>query len=214
MAQMTYFVTAFRPGFYLATNSAADGFIRSVILSRFPIVASRSWLHGSDLTPFGYTASGFTRDLFEAQIAVPSFPQPLHVFTVHLKSGAGSADDANKRAAEAGAVSNFLVSAFLESNSLHPYLLTGDMNEDILRLATGSDTADSNVSPAAATGLQLTTPFNPISQQRTEFFHSEHGRIEPALRLHPAGHVAVFQRGEQPGVSHGSVESHAAGSVR
>ena len=88
-AQMADFVTAFRPGYYLVTNSMDDGFIRSVILSRFPIIASTSRLHGSDLTPYGYTSSGFTRDLFEAQISVPGFPQPLHVFTAHLKSATG-----------------------------------------------------------------------------------------------------------------------------
>ena len=70
-AQMADFVTAFRPGYYLVTNSADDGFIHSVILSRYPIVSSTSWLHGSDLTPYGYSGSGFTRDLFEAQISVP-----------------------------------------------------------------------------------------------------------------------------------------------
>ncbi|MGO9588061.1 MAG: immunoglobulin domain-containing protein [Limisphaerales bacterium] len=85
-AQMADFVTAFRPGYYLVTNSTDDGFIRSVILSRYPIVSSTSRLHGSDLTPYGYTNSGFTRDLFEAQISLPGFSQPLHVFTVHLKS--------------------------------------------------------------------------------------------------------------------------------
>src|SRR5208283_3305564 len=89
-AQMADFVTAFRPGYYLVTNSMDDGFIRSVILSRFPILSSTSWLHGSDLTPYGYGSSGFTRDLFEAQISVPNFPQPLHVFTVHLKSAQDS----------------------------------------------------------------------------------------------------------------------------
>ena len=34
-AQMTYFVTVFRPGFYLATNSADDGFIRRRQLEPF-----------------------------------------------------------------------------------------------------------------------------------------------------------------------------------
>ena len=85
-AQMADFVTAFRPGYYLVTNSMDDGYIHSAILSRYPIISSTSWLHGSDLTPYGYTGSGFTRDLFEAQISVPGFSQPLHVFTVHLKS--------------------------------------------------------------------------------------------------------------------------------
>ena len=35
-AQMADFMSAFRPGYYLVTNSADDGFIHSVILSRYP----------------------------------------------------------------------------------------------------------------------------------------------------------------------------------
>ncbi len=167
-AQMTNFITAFRPGFFLATNSASDGFIRSVVLSRYPIVASRSWLHGSDLTPFGYSASGYTRDLFEAEIAVPGFPQHLHVFTVHLKSGAGSADDSAKRAAEAGAVSNFFATGFLTTNWLRPYLLTGDMNEDIDRPSVGSQGPIQRLA-SSPTGLQLTGPFNPATRSELTY---------------------------------------------
>ena len=167
-AQMAFFVDAFRPGFYLATNSADDGFIHSAILSRYPIVASRSWLHFADLNPFGYTNSNFTRDLFEAEIAVPGFPQHFHAFTVHLKSGASSSDDSAKRAAEAGAVSNFFVAGFLTTNALHPYLLTGDMNEDIYNPSTGSQQPIQRLT-AGATGLQLTTPFNPISNGELTF---------------------------------------------
>ncbi|MGN6552131.1 MAG: immunoglobulin domain-containing protein [Verrucomicrobiota bacterium] len=166
-AQMENFVAAFRRGFYLATNSSDDLYIRSVILSRFPIVASRSWLHASDLTPFGYTNSGFTRDLFEAEIAVPGFPQPLHVFTIHLKSSQDN-DSAAKRAAEAGAVSNFFVTGFLTTNSLRPYILTGDMNEDILRPAP-SDPQSVQRLISAPTGLQLTTPFNFINNGALTF---------------------------------------------
>src|SRR4029077_18340498 len=114
----------------LATNSATDGFIRSAIASRYPIVSSVSHLHSADLAPYVYTNSDFTRDLFEAQISVPNFPQPLHVFTVHLKSGQGT-DDSARRAAETSAVSNYLVTVFLPVNGLHPYVLSGDMNEDI-----------------------------------------------------------------------------------
>src|SRR5260370_1377498 len=45
--QMTNFVTAFLPGYFLATNSATDGYIRNVVASRYPIVRSQSWLHGT-----------------------------------------------------------------------------------------------------------------------------------------------------------------------
>ena len=157
-AQMADFVTAFRPGYYLVTNSTDDGFIRSVILSRFPILSSTSWLHGSDLTPYGYTNSGFTRDLFEAQISIPNFPQPLHVFAVHLKSAQDS-DSAAKRAAEAGAVSNFFATVYLATSGLQPYVLSGDLNEDILRPPVSNPQSIQRLI-GAPTGLQLATPLN------------------------------------------------------
>jgi endonuclease/exonuclease/phosphatase family metal-dependent hydrolase len=160
-AQMADFVTAFRPGYYLVTNSMDDGFIRSVILSRFPIVSSTSRLHGSDLTPYGYTGSGFTRDLFEAQISVPGFPQPLHVFTVHLKSAQDS-DSSAKRSAEAGAVSNFFATVYPVTNSLQPYVLSGDLNEDILRPPASNPQSIQRLI-SAPTGLQLTTPLNALT---------------------------------------------------
>jgi endonuclease/exonuclease/phosphatase family metal-dependent hydrolase len=159
--QMVNFVLAFLPGYQLATNSGTDGFIRCVILSRFPIVRSQKWLDGVDLDVFGYTNGNFTRDLFEAQIAVPGFPQPLHVFTTHLKAGTSSSDDAARRAAEAGAISNYFVTTFLTTNALHPYLLTGDLNEDIAIPATGSQLPIQRLTNG--TGLRLTTPLNPIS---------------------------------------------------
>ncbi len=161
-AQMADFVTAFRPGYYLATNSMDDGFIRSVILSRYPIVASRSWLHGADLAPFGYTntspAPGFTRDLFEAQIALPGFPRPLHVFVVHLKSSQ-DADSVSKRAAEAGAVSNFFATVYRPANGDEPCVLSGDMNEDILRPPASNPQSVQRLI-GTPTGLQMTTAVN------------------------------------------------------
>jgi endonuclease/exonuclease/phosphatase family metal-dependent hydrolase len=160
--EMTNFIAAFLPGYYLADNSATDGFIRSGIASRFPIIGSKSYLHSSDLNQWGYTNSNFTRDLFEAQIAVPNFPQPLHVFVVHLKS-AQDTDSSAKRAAEASAISNFFATVFLPTNtSFHPYVLSGDMNEDINRPPSSHPhSIERLVNPA--TGLQLTTPVNPIS---------------------------------------------------
>jgi hypothetical protein len=138
-----------------------DGYIRSVILSRFPIIASTSRLHASDLTPFGYTGSGFTRDLFEAQVSVPGFPRPLHVFTVHLKSST-DADSSAKRAAEAGAVSNFFATVFLPAYGGQPYVLSGDMNEDILRPSASNPQSLQRL-VAAPTGLQLALPVNPLT---------------------------------------------------
>lgn len=84
--QIPNFVRAFLPGYFYATNSGGDGYIRSVILSRYPIARSQSWFNRMNLSAFGYNGP-FTRDLFEAEISVPGFSQPLRVFTTHLKAG-------------------------------------------------------------------------------------------------------------------------------
>ncbi len=163
--QMTNWITAFLPGYNLATNSGTDGYIRSVIASRFPITRSQKWLDGVSLKAFGYNGN-FSRDLFEAQIAVPNFAQPLHVFTTHLKATTSTPqDDANKRAAEASAVSNFFFTVYLTTNASHPYVLTGDMNEDIFLPETNSYTSSQPIQRLTSppTGLLLTTPVNPIT---------------------------------------------------
>lgn len=157
--EMTNWVIAYLPGYYLATNSGTDGYIRSVIASRFPITRSKSWLPHADLNPFGYTNSNFTRDLFEAEISVPNFAQPLHVFTTHLKATDPSfpPDDAGKRAAEAAAITNFFATNFFVLYPTHPYLLTGDLNE--------SDTNALSIQRllSVPAGLHLTNPTNPFT---------------------------------------------------
>jgi endonuclease/exonuclease/phosphatase family metal-dependent hydrolase len=161
--EMTNFVNVYLPGYSLARNSGTDGSIRSMIVSRFPITRSTSWLDGIDLRSFGYSNANnnldnFTRDLFEAQISVPNFPQPLHVFTVHLKAnGTNYADSAAKRAAEAAAITNFFATNFFVLYPLHPYLLSGDMNE------ANTNTLAIQRLLSAQTGLQLTNPKNPYS---------------------------------------------------
>jgi endonuclease/exonuclease/phosphatase family metal-dependent hydrolase len=166
--EMANFVAAYLPGYFLATNSATDGFIRSVIVSRYPIVRSKSWLYSSDLAPYGYTSNDFTRDLFEAEINVPNFVQHLHVFVAHLKAYA-DADSSARRAAEASAISNFFVNGFLTTNASHPYVLAGDMNEDVARPPSNSGHPIARL-VNAATGLQLTTPTNPVTGK--EFTYS------------------------------------------
>lgn len=167
--QMTNWVNAFLPGYYLASNSIGDGFIQNYIASRWPITQSQSWLSSSNLANFGYTngSASFTRDLFEAQVAVPGFSQPLHVFVAHLKATtSGGQDDADRRAAEASCISNFFVNVFLAgTNKLHPYILSGDLNEDILRPETKSYVTGQPIQRlvSAPTGLQLTSPVNPFT---------------------------------------------------
>lgn len=167
VAQMPAWMQAFLPGFYLATNSTGDGYIQSVIASRFPITRSASHLAFSSLAPFGYTGTSFTRDLFEAQIAVPNWPLPLHIFVAHLKSTGSTnpQDDANKRAAMASAISNYFATVFLPgTNGLHPYVLTGDLNED----AFFPDSDYVSGQPIqrltrVPTGLLMTIPINPVT---------------------------------------------------
>ena len=158
--RMPQFVAAFRPGFHLATNSGTDGYIRSAIVSRYPIARSQKWLDGVTLTNFGFDGT-FARDLFEAQITVPGFDQPLHVFTTHLKSGQDTTSS-SRRGAEARAISNFLVATFLPANGHRPYLLTGDMNEDMLRPPSNRPRTIEQLT-SAPTGLSLLTPTNPAS---------------------------------------------------
>ncbi len=170
--QMTNWVNAFLPGYFLATNSIGDGFIQNYIASRWPITRSQSWLSSSNLANFGYTngSASFTRDLFEAQINVPGFSQPLHVFVAHLKATTSSPqDDADRRAAEASCVSNFFATIFLTgTNKLHPYIVSGDLNEDIFR-PENSYVSGQPVQRliSVPTGLQLTTPLNAFTTAPT-----------------------------------------------
>jgi endonuclease/exonuclease/phosphatase family metal-dependent hydrolase len=160
-SEMTNFVKAFLPRHALAMNSGTDGYIRSAILSRHPITRSQKWLDGVGITNFGY-AGRFTRDLFEAEINVPGFEQPLHVFTTHLKSGTNASDQL-RRAAEASAITNFFATNFLPALAHRPYVLTGDLNEDISRPppAPNHQPVQRLLSPGL--GLRLATPRNPVN---------------------------------------------------
>jgi len=158
--QMTNWVKAYLPGYFLATNSGTDGFLRSVIASRFPIMRSQKWLDGASLTNFGYDGN-FTRDLFEAEINVPDYAQHLHVFTTHLKAQSDSASAA-RRAAEASAISNFFVMVFLPASGGRPCVLTGDLNEDVHRPPSTTEKPIERL-VNTNTGLYLTTPVNPFN---------------------------------------------------
>jgi endonuclease/exonuclease/phosphatase family metal-dependent hydrolase len=156
--QMANWVAAFMPGFYLATNSGTDGFINSVIASRFPIARSDRWLTHASLDAFGYTNANFTRDLFEAEINVPHWTQPLHVFTTHLKSSSGDyADAVARRAAEAAAITNFFATNFFALHPWSPFTLSGDMNESDTNAAAIQELV------SAPTSLRLTQPQNPFT---------------------------------------------------
>lgn len=99
--------------------------------------------------------------MFEAQIVVPDFPQPLHFFTTHLKAHPDQ-DSAERRGAEARAISNFLARAYLTTNSHHPYVLVGDLNEDIYRPRTYEQGVIQTLT-SLPTGLRITTPRNPVT---------------------------------------------------
>ena len=164
-SEMTNWISAFLPAYKLAVSSGNDGSICSAIISRYSITRSNSWMARMDLRGFGYSNANnnldnFTRDLFEAEIDVPGFAQPVHVFTTHLKateSAAEYADNAAKRAAEATAITNFLATNLSTHYPLRPYILTGDMNDN----DTNALAIQKLVSPAR--GLILTNPRNPVT---------------------------------------------------
>jgi endonuclease/exonuclease/phosphatase family metal-dependent hydrolase len=159
--QMANWVKAFMPGFHLATNSAGDGFINNCIASRFPITRSKSWLHSSNLDPYGYTNSNFTRDLFEAEIDVPGFAQHVHVFVAHLKAYS-DAESAAKRAAEASAISNFFATNMVVNYRGRAYALCGDMNEDVASPPSSTGHPFARL-VNTATDLRMITPTNLVT---------------------------------------------------
>jgi endonuclease/exonuclease/phosphatase family metal-dependent hydrolase len=165
--EMTNWMKAFYPGYQLAVSPTTDGALRNAVMSRFSILHSNSWCADASLTNFGFNGT-FTRDLFEAQVAVPGFLQPLHVFTAHLKSGTSSSSDAARRGAEARVISNFFANGFLLTNGEHAFVLSGDMNEDIAYPATGSQKPIQALTNG--TGLMLSSPLNPYSFE--PFTHS------------------------------------------
>ena len=159
--QLTNFINAYLPGYFMATNSEIGGGPPNVIVSRFPIARSRSWLARTDLNAFGFNGV-FTRDLFEAQVVVPWLPQPLHVFDVHLKAF-NDATNGPRRAAESRCISNWFATTYLAGPFKNdPYLLMGDMNEDISRPRSYEQDAIGTLI-SGPTGLRLTTPLNPVT---------------------------------------------------
>lgn len=174
--EMTNWMIAFFPTYTLAVSSNTDGVLRSGFISRYPITRSQSWLYNASLTNFGYNGT-YTRDLFEAEILVPGATEPLHVFTTHLKSGP-DADSQDRRAGECSAVSNFFATVFVPTYGSRPYVLTGDLNEDIAIPMSHNNQAIQRLI-SSPTGLKLTTPVNPFTGLR--FTHSIQGVLEASL---------------------------------
>lgn len=184
--EMTNWMTAFFPTYQLAISPGTDGVLRSGVISRYPFTRTQSYFENASLTNFGYNGT-FTRDLFEAEITVPGATEPVHVFTTHLKSAA-DADSQQRRAAECSMISNYFATGFLTTNGYRPYVLTGDLNEDInLPMSQNLQAIQRLVSPA--TGLKLTTPLNPFTL--TRFTHSIQGALDARFDyVMPAGVLA------------------------
>jgi endonuclease/exonuclease/phosphatase family metal-dependent hydrolase len=160
LSEMNNFVRAFLPGYFLATNRVSDGDKGNLIISRFPILRSWSNMGRSSLAQWGFNGV-FTRDLFEAEIAVPGWNDPVHAFSVHLKAFNDEVS-APRRAAEASAISNFFVNVFLPVKGHRPHVLAGDFNEDIARPRSYEQGAMYRIINES-TRLKLTTPRNPAN---------------------------------------------------
>lgn len=163
--RMPGLVRTWLPGHFYVQNSGTDGVLMSGIASRFPVRRSQKWLDGESLAPVGGTGR-FTRDLFEAELAVPDYLAPVHVFTTHLKAGQ-LGDSPTNRFFEALAISNFFVNTFPPAWRARGYVLTGDFNEDhaspplprhraVMALTNG-------------TGLRMTLPRNPDTAREWTF---------------------------------------------
>lgn len=163
--RMPAIVRTWLPGHFYVQNSGTDGVLMSGIASRFPVRRSQKWLDGESLAHVG-GAGRFTRDLFEAELAVPDYAAPVHVFTTHLKAGQ-LGDSPTNRFFEALAISNFFVNTFPPAWRARAHALTGDLNEDhanpplprmraVMALTNG-------------TGLRMTLPRNPDTAREWTF---------------------------------------------
>ncbi len=161
-ANLDAFAQTYLPGFTNFYSSGTDGILRSGFLSRHPVRRFQSHLDGVPLIDFG-SSGRFTRDLFEAEVEVPGFPTPVHVFTVHLKAGS----DANSiavRAAEASAISNQVVRVLPALFPGRPFILMGDFNEDVSRPRDVARNPIPRLTNAATTLVMLNAT-NPATQR-------------------------------------------------
>lgn len=161
-ANLESFAQAYLPGFTNFYSSGTDGILRSGFLSRFPVRRFQSHLDGVPLIDFG-SSGRFTRDLFEAEVEVPGFPTPVHIFTTHLKAGSDATSIA-VRAAEASAISNHFVRVL---PALYPgrlFVLMGDFNEDVSRPRDVVRNPIPRLTNSATTLVMLTAT-NPVTQR-------------------------------------------------
>ena len=154
-AAMTNWVRSWWPEATVVVGSRTDGAVRLALASGLPVRAVRSWLRRVPLQAWGADAV-FTRELLEAELVVPGFPEPVHTFAVHLKAGA-DVESAVRRAAEARAISNFFAVEWPARGRGRAYWLAGDCNEDIRRPRAAEQGAV-QILLGGGTGLRLLSP--------------------------------------------------------
>ncbi len=103
------------------------GDLHDAILSRYPIVSSKSW--SAAQISGDPTANDITRDILEAQVSVPNVCGNIGFFSVHLKSGSTSTDDF-RRAIELRRVKK-VIENFLATNPTSQVFFGGDLNDDV-----------------------------------------------------------------------------------
>ena len=181
-AQMVDFVTAFRPGYYLVTNSMDDGFIRSVILSRYPILSSTSWLHGADLAPLRLCRFGFHARFVRGANFRSGFSTAIARVHRAFEIGPGRRFGGQTGGGGGRRFQFFRHGLISPTNSLQPYVLSGDLNEDILRPPPSNPQSLQRLI-SAPTGLQLATAVNPFTDSELTWSIQDTNMARPCVMI-------------------------------
>lgn len=124
----TFAAAAGYPYFAVSTTSGTlSGSLYNGAVSRFPIVFSNSY--SSAEISGDPTANDITRDIFEMHVQVPNAADVTAFFIMHLKSGAGSANEF-RRAVELKRLGQ-VITNFQSAHPSATYVVCGDFNEDI-----------------------------------------------------------------------------------
>lgn len=124
------------------------GTLRGAIMSKFPIIGAKAW--PANQLSSDTTANDLTRFVLEAQIKISDIYSPFSVVTTHWKSGNADSDEF-RRDIETYRVRNIALKRQLDQI---PFVVMGDMNENVLELSNnGTGARSPTYFTASPTGL-------------------------------------------------------------